>query len=406
MMKRSLLLASILACTGATAMTTETRQAYLDDFNLMSFMIPGEQSSWYWQNMGEVLPASRIKRGDDHYIPLERDLMDASEVYNTEWNDIKLGSLLQGENPSINSMIITQNGKVVFEHFNMPYNQQHLWMSNAKTIAGLLVAMLEEEGKIDVSEPLITYLPELEKSDWRNVKVIDVLNMQSGMDARENAASRQDPNSPIAQLMLAETGQTSGYYQTLLGAKTLSEGGKAFEYSSFNTQILGLLIARMEGKTLSQVIEERIWSKAGMNADALLTLTPDGYEIVHGVFSSSTEDMARYTLLYTDAWSATAKERVISEDVVNTIRTSYTENTYTGNAEMSAHFIKMIGEEPVGASYQFDAIWADGDMFKSGLQGQGIYISPDKNMTAVWFSNRGSEQNPAAYVREFMNNQK
>ncbi|MGF1697165.1 beta-lactamase family protein [Vibrio lamellibrachiae] len=402
MLKHSMLDDTLEPSINEKNVTNELRQKYRKNFSLMSFMAPGEQASWYWRNMEQVIPASRIRADSASSIPLKRDLLNPNTVYNTNYADRALGDLLLGDKPAIDSLMITKNGKVVFEHFNMPYNEQHVWMSNAKTIAGLLIALLEEEGKIDVSNTLITYLPELADSDWKDVKVIDVLNMQSGMDVRENAEARSNPNTSIAQIFMAETGHIPDYLDTLLRPKKQSEAGKAFEYSSANTQILGMLIARVENKTLSKVFEQRIWSKAGMSSDGIMSLTPDGFEIVHGIYSSNTEDMARYAMLFTDSWPATAKERLISENVVKTIRTSFTKGVYLGNEEMGNHFVNMIGEQPLGASYQFDAIWEDGDMFKSGMEGQGIYISPDKNMTAVWFSNRGENDHPATYIRQFM----
>ena len=39
-----------------------------------------------------------------------------------------------------------------------------------------------------------------------------------------------------------------------------------------------------------------------------------------------------------------------------------------------------------GTSYQWDAIFADGDLYKAGLGGQAIYISPETDTAVVYFS--------------------
>ncbi|WP_413112358.1 serine hydrolase domain-containing protein [Thaumasiovibrio sp. DFM-14] len=405
MLKRSILATALMFSAGAMAVSMETRQEYQDNFGLMNFMAAGEQASWYWRNVEQVLPVARIKRDGEHYMALERDLIDPELVYGLKHNDLTLNEMMNGDDYSINSMIITQNGKVIFEHFNMPYNTQHVWMSNSKIIAGLLVGMLEDEGKVELQKSMVTYLPELKGTAWADISVYDVLHQQSGMNVLEDAASRQDPNSPVVALFLSETGEVDDYYGNLINTKKLYDAGNAFEYGSINTQMMGLLVARVEDKTLSQVLEERIWSKAGMSADAMMSLTPDGWEVVHGMFVSNTEDMARFAMLFTDSWSATAKERLIPEAVVKNMQTNYTPGIYLANEEMGSHFVKMVGEEPAGAAYQFDAIWEDGDLYKAGLQGQGIYISPEKNMTAVWFSNRAVSERPAAFIRKFVSAQ-
>ncbi len=404
MLKQTLIVAVIAFSAGASAITTETRQSYQDEFGMFTFMYPSKQASWYWENLDQVLPTSAVKKAG---IPmaLERSYMDANIVYNATFNGEKLAGLMKGEDPSVNSMMIVKDGKVVFEHHNIAENTKHVWMSNAKAIAGILVAMLEAEGKIDVQKPLKTYLADLNGKDWGEIKIIDVLNMQSGMDHQENDAARANPKAAINQMMLAETGEADDYYNTLINMKKGHEPAEAFEYSSANTQMLGLLIATIENKTLSEVFEERIWSKAGMTADGYFTLTPDGYEVVHGLFSSNVEDMARFGMLFTEQWSATAKEQIISKSMVKHIQESVKPGIYKVSPAHTG-FIGMFPDEPIGGSYQFDAVFADGDLYKGGMRGQGLYISPDKNTVAVWFSNRIEEHNVAGYIRNTIKSMK
>jgi hypothetical protein len=37
-------------------------------------------------------------------------------------------------------------------------------------------------------------------------------------------------------------------------------------------------------------------------------------------------------------------------------------------------------------SRQWDVVFDDGDMFKGGARGQGLYVSPSRNVVVVWFS--------------------
>ena len=38
------------------------------------------------------------------------------------------------------------------------------------------------------------------------------------------------------------------------------------------------------------------------------------------------------------------------------------------------------------ATYQWDLVFNDGDLFKAGRYGQGIYVSPETDTVVVWFS--------------------
>ena len=156
---------------------------------------------------------------------------------------------------------------------------------------------------------------------------------------------------------------------------------------------------------LSEVFEERVWSKAGMTADGYFAMTPDGYEVVHGLFNSNIEDMARFAMLFTDQWSATAKEQIIPPSMVKHIQQSVKPGIYKVSPAHTA-FVGLFPDEPSVGTFQGDAVFKDGDLYKGGMRGQGLYVSPDKNTVAVWFSNRIEEHDVAGYIRTFMKEMK
>ncbi len=43
-------------------------------------------------------------------------------------------------------------------------------------------------------------------------------------------------------------------------------------------------------------------------------------------------------------------------------------------------------DAPLFNSYQWDAVFADGDLYKSGMNGQGLYVSPSRDNVVVWFA--------------------
>ena len=129
----------------------------------------------------------------------------------------------------------------------MKRTDRHVWMSNSKVFAGLLIALLEEEGKLDPSQPVSKYVAEAQGTAWAEVSVLDVLNMQSGLDLEENPATRKG-DTPYSAFVRSEvglpaiSGKVLTHNQALLQIPKLHEPGKAFEYSSANTQMLGLII--------------------------------------------------------------------------------------------------------------------------------------------------------------------
>ena len=56
------------------------------------------------------------------------------------------------------------------------------------------------------------------------------------------------------------------------------------------------------------------------------------------------------------------------------------------DAELKAELTDTFGADlPIRASWQWDRIWADGGMFKSGYLGQGLYVDPDRQLVIAWF---------------------
>jgi hypothetical protein len=54
-------------------------------------------------------------------------------------------------------------------------------------------------------------------------------------------------------------------------------------------------------------------------------------------------------------------------------------------------------EPPHHATYQWDAVWTDGDFFKAGFRGQGLYISPSQDLVIAFFGS--ASQGQKAYAR-------
>ncbi len=381
-----------------------------EEWNLKNFLTVTKSGAYSYLNLSEFLPHAIIMRDGD-VSNLEINLKPEIGKLTLEKDDkspLMLEEMIMSDNSPIQGIIVLHKGKIAYEQYpGMRKNDNHVWMSNAKTIAGLLISQLEEEGKIDTEKPLSTYLKRAEGTAWENIKIIDILNMQSGLDLIENAEERAKEASGFSEFMASEMGEPNSkavvqtHNDALFSIKALHESGKAFEYSSANTQMLGLLIEEITGKRLSDLISENIWSKSGMKGDALLGLSPQGNGIIHGLISSRLEDMARFGLLYTPSWSVIASEKIVSEQTIKKIQTKGIEENYL-KGTLGPHLTEVFREQPLFNSYQWDAVFADGDIYKSGMNGQGLYVSPSKDVVIVWFATGFAEIPMEAFARKIM----
>ena len=166
------------------------------------------------------------------------------------------------------------------------------------------------------------------------------------------------------------------------------EPGTQFDYSTFNTHILGVVIEKVTGRKFSDDFSERIWSRAGMEGDAEMARTPIGEPLNGGVFAARLRDKARFALLFAPNRGTVSDTRVVDE--------AYFEKVYgTGNSaaffnpesDLGCRILGDFDDAPIHASDQWDAVFEDGDLYKSAKNGQCIYVSPSNDMAVVWFSN-------------------
>jgi CubicO group peptidase (beta-lactamase class C family) len=377
-------------------------------FSMASFVQTADPAVYAYLNLNNSMLHATIPRAGQ-VSELDTSI-DASVLdFVASKGDVKrsLRQLLDPNNNTGQAALIIHKGKIIAESYTgMREYDNHVWMSNAKVVAGLLIAMLEEEGKIDVEQSVSTYWPAMKRTAWDSVRVIDALNMSSGLDLLETPKLRVDPNSGINRFYMAEVygkgldGSIQTHDQQLAAAKSLRPAGEVFEYSSAVTQALGRVIEEVENRPLADIISQRIWQHMGAEGDGQLALSPHGNGIVHGLISSRLRDMGRFALLFTPSAAVVSDTNVVTPAILEKIRSRANTPDYMG-ATSGPQFSALIGEQPSHNSYQWDAIFSDGDMYKAGMNGQGIYISPSRDLVIVYFSTGFGDMPIATWARQF-----
>jgi hypothetical protein len=109
--------------------------------------------------------------------------------------------------------------------------------------------------------------------------------------------------------------------------------------------------------------------------------------------------MARFGLLYTPSWNKTASKPIVSKEMVLKIQQDGTTEKYI-KGDLADGLTKRFGEKPLFNSYQWDAVFADGDFYKGGMNGQGIYVSPNKDIVVAWFATGFAEISMESFARK------
>lgn len=189
--------------------------------------------------------------------------------------------------------------------------------SNAKTLTSTAIMQLVEQGKIDLDEPVTTYLPDFQMADdrYKQITIRHLLSHRSGLPDIDWTAPGFYDNPDN------EEGALERLVQSLSDDELLSAPGEAFAYSSLGFGVLGDVIARVSGESYTTYIQEHIFDPLNMQSTHQLLEDlnfeqmasphipgPNGDWIVNptfpyareegpgGHFYTSVEDMAKYAI--------------------------------------------------------------------------------------------------------------
>ena len=368
-----------------------------ENFNNFHWQMGGDHSLYYNMHMSEFLPTA-LAAPNAEYKPLVKNIDSrlAKLTVNTEAKgELTMEQYLADEQFRTQGFMLIHKGEIVYQAYpGMSPTDTHVWASTAKTTVGAVVAMLVEEGKVDPEQDITYYIPELKGSHWEGITVHQVLNMSTALDNEETLESILNPDSDVVRFFAAsfnspraKTGEMETWMTVAKGAQKIEgeNAGDHFRYASINTMVLTQLVENIENKTWTEVFEDRVWSKVHARQPMQFNLTPDGMAIAVGLVSTTLEDMARWGTLFTPSWKAVADEPVISQAVIDRIHSGGNPKAFAGTSKESGS-VHAFNEKADYNAYQFDYVFNDGAMSKSGNLGQFIYIDPERDFVGVMFS--------------------
>src|SRR6266481_4553617 len=213
----------------------------------------GPLSRWVYTHLSEVFPTAVVRRADQ-VVDLPEQLRP--EIGGLKVNDEKEAKQTLDQfvnNGAVDGCIVLHEGKIVYEKYpTIQRNDLHLIMSVTKAFVGTALAILQDQGKIDLQKPVEYYLPELKGSGWAGTQLRDVADMRSGMEGSETSNDAyRNPKSKGFQLEATlgwqprtaanlpeavRRGDLLGFLATLRREHT---PGETWAYTSSNTSVLG-----------------------------------------------------------------------------------------------------------------------------------------------------------------------
>ena len=193
-----------------------------------------------------------------------------------------------------NAFIIVRDGKITYESYLNGKTESSILPSYsvAKTMTSLLIGQLIDEGKIKESDTFVSILPKFKAgTSFDNVTIKDLLDMNSGIGVSDNY-----PSGPSGWgVAIAQMYASTDVNWWLMNNRKMREEPRTFpEYRSVNTELLGLIIQKVTGRSLSEEFTDRVWQKVGADHDATWNVDhKGGYEKAFCCFNATARDYAR-----------------------------------------------------------------------------------------------------------------
>ncbi|MGB5723449.1 MAG: serine hydrolase [Parasphingorhabdus sp.] len=260
-------------------------------------------------------------------------------------------------------LVVLQDGKIRLEEYRMDFGPDDRWtsFSVAKSLVSTLVGAAIKDGFIkSLDDPLTDYIPELKGSGYDGVTVEQLLTMTSGVKWNEDY---EDKDSDVARFNTTKS--KDGVDPVILYMKTLvneAEPGTRWQYNTGETNLIGVLVAKATGKSLSEYLSEKVWQPYGMAKDAVWILNDGGKEIGGCCISATTRDFALFGQFAMNGGK-------IGDNMV--VPDGWYAKAGTKQAD--------IGVDGRGYGYQW---WTydDGSYAAQGIFGQGIFIDPKRKL--------------------------
>lgn len=277
-------------------------------------------------------------------------------------------------------LLILKGDQILFEGYYQGADPQDLFMSFSvgKSFTSTLVGFALADGKIrSLDDPIASYLPELAGSAYARASVKHVLQMATGTSFTEEYENKDSDIAIFAGKVARSRG---GLYDFCRSFKGAYAPGTKFYYATCNTEVLGALVQRVTGRSLSAYLSEKLWRPLGAEAAARWILDAPGSggrEMAGGGLQVRLRDYGRFGLLFANRgrWNGAQLLPAGWAEVA------------TRPADAYVDYGKLAPGYALGYGYQWWCLPGDHQRFAAeGIHGQFIVVDPVQQLVMVKLS--------------------
>ena len=270
------------------------------------------------------------------------------------------------ERHALHALVVQQRDDVTFERYEGGYDaaKPHALYSGTKSFWGVLAVAAQEDGLLDVDEPVARTIPSWGDGPKARVTLRDLLQLTSGIG-------------------FGGLGTAVPSFERALAVELKDEPGEKFTYGGIPLQVFGAVLARKlapSGLSPNGFLHERILDPIGLRVGSWRELRDGSNPLPTGAFLAAREWL-KFGALVRDggAWK---KKTIVSKAALARCFAGSVANPRYG----LAWWLSPLPDRP-------DVVYA------SGSAGQALYVIPSEAAVVVKFGGSASYKHDAFLKR-------
>ena len=260
---------------------------------------------------------------------------------------------------AMTALVVLKDGEVRYEEYFLGTGPEDLRISwsVAKSYLSVLLGIVLEEGAIaSLDDPVTQYAPSLTGTAYDGASIRNVAQMASGVEFDEDYFDFWSDINRMGRV-LALGGSMDGFAEGI-DARFAAPGAQ-WQYVSIDTHVLGMVIRGATGRSIPELLNERVLQPLGPEADAEYVTDGLGVAFVLGGLNMRSRDYARFGQMVLEGGQANGRQIVSA---------AWIDESLQASAPTAA------GREGYGYQWWLPADARPGEVFARGVYGQYIYI--------------------------------
>ena len=317
-----------------------------------------------FQNMEDIYPSTSLVASSKPLVLPENKYFKIKGTYSFEGKTYDINQYLKDTRTE--GLLIIYKDTIIYENYwnDLKQEESHISWSMSKSFMSTLIGIHLEKGLFKLNDAVTKHLPQMKGTGYDGVTIKNLLQMSSGVRFDEDYG---DFNSDINRFgrAFALGSSLESFAQSLVNERPQ---GSFNHYVSIDTQVLGLLLSQVTGKSITELTQTYIWEPLGMEYNGQWLVDNTGMEVVLGGLNASLRDFSKLGLLYKNHGSLNNSE-VVSSQWVKDATTPDAPHLLPGDHDKSSNHH--------GYGYQWWVPKNNTNIFAmGGIYNQYVYVDP------------------------------